>query len=519
MLPASLRPPGSSSVRLEFNRHTLWCQLTPGFFFAKSGYEKWPRRRRKQLLRFLRLLGFWAWLGVAGAAGAEERWRIFVDREEGYTLRLPAEFLMDNPGSRVAYRYGAPVTREGQTIGYRKIPVLQLYAGRLGDKESLAQFARKHLKEPFTYRELAYYDENIPWRTKKWAPEGISAAKAIAEHSEVYLVRYQDRAYGFAITKQEKPEVALRIWESFEVLSPLRKMRSWREAQYGEGVLYDGTRYLHKDRARESASLAWKDAWEIETENYHLMSNISCQETLRLGKLLETLFGAYRAVFNYEGKTLLKLDVKVFRTAADFRSYLQARGVQLPPGARGYYSPTFQEICAFWIAPAEKGPAGHHHTYRILLHEGTHQFLHTICRGRIPPWLDEGLAVYFEASRFTDSGKLVTGLIPEERLKYLKRIYKKTRKPSMPYEKLMNHQEALPGPLYGEAWAIVHFLCHDSGGAHRKYFGQYYQAILAGQDPRKSFEEVFLANLARSGHTITDFENRVVDYVLRLPFR
>lgn len=63
----------------------------------------------------------------------------------------------------------------------------------------------------------------------------------------------------------------------------------------------------------------------------------------------------------------------------------------------------------------------------VMAHECSHQFLHMTCNGsaHVPTWLNEGLAVYFEAG--VVQGNQFVARTPKGRIEYLKQIYDRSR--------------------------------------------------------------------------------------------
>ncbi|MBN1393311.1 MAG: hypothetical protein JW947_11000 [Sedimentisphaerales bacterium] len=131
-------------------------------------------------------------------------------------------------------------------------------------------------------------------------------------------------------------------------------------------------------------------------------------------------------------------------------------------------------------------------TFSALGHEGWHQFNKKHFRYRLPSWLDEGIAMLFETSRYEQ------GLFYFEpgrnlgRLGALKMTLVKNR--VIPVKELiaMNPGEALVTSddaviaFYSQAYALVRFLREDNYG---KRLGNYHQMLEEGMEGKWPLEE------------------------------
>jgi hypothetical protein len=131
-------------------------------------------------------------------------------------------------------------------------------------------------------------------------------------------------------------------------------------------------------------------------------------------------------------------------------------------------------------------------TFSALGHEGWHQFNKKHFRYRLPSWLDEGIAMLFETSRYEQ------GLFYFEpgrnlgRLGALKMTLAKNQ--MIPVKELiaMNPGEALVTSeasviaFYSQAYAMVRFLREDNYG---KRLGNYHQMLEDGMEGKWPLEE------------------------------
>ncbi|MCK6455345.1 MAG: DUF1570 domain-containing protein [Phycisphaerae bacterium] len=107
-------------------------------------------------------------------------------------------------------------------------------------------------------------------------------------------------------------------------------------------------------------------------------------------------------------------------------------------------------------------------TFSVLAHEGLHQFLSRTRGGRIPPWVNEGLACQFEAFDLDADGR--PSFTPRRNL-----IRRNTLRDAYLTKQMFELQDlfatdagrvvALPSPrvraYYGQVWSLVLFLRED----------------------------------------------------------
>lgn len=131
--------------------------------------------------------------------------------------------------------------------------------------------------------------------------------------------------------------------------------------------------------------------------------------------------------------------------------------------------------------------------WRVVQHEGFHQFLHAVVGGEIPIWVNEGLADYFGEAIFTGQG-YVTGVVPPERLSRVKDWIKQRKTKRIAEMMVLSHAEwnaELSLVNYDQAWSMIHFLAHAESGKYQKPFNAFMQAVSGGKEPRAAWDAAF----------------------------
>jgi hypothetical protein len=170
-------------------------------------------------------------------------------------------------------------------------------------------------------------------------------------------------------------------------------------------------------------------------------------------------------------------------------------------GVIGLYCATSKgegQILAFKSQVAEFG------TLNVLYHEATHEFVHMMMeKAETPIWANEGMAVYFENSRW-ENGKLETGVVPKTRLLVLQDAIRKGT--YIPLADLISRDQSTYNALcYSEGWALVYFFIKADDGKYRKRFGIYLKMIKDGKEPAEAFHKCFTFDTDRLEETWKTF--------------
>lgn len=143
---------------------------------------------------------------------------------------------------------------------------------------------------------------------------------------------------------------------------------------------------------------------------------------------------------------------------------------------------------------------------RTLQHEALHQFVSLTMGDRLPIWLNEGMAQYFEEGLWTEAGFLL-GQVPPRRLRQLDADI--TAKRLIPFDQLLamtpaqwqatlnSRGETRGATQYNQAWAMVHFLVNATdatGQPLRNRLIKMLQLVRNGMEGKRAFETCFQTN-------------------------
>jgi hypothetical protein len=127
---------------------------------------------------------------------------------------------------------------------------------------------------------------------------------------------------------------------------------------------------------------------------------------------------------------------------------------------------------------------GRERTFSVIGHEGWHQFNSRHFRYRLPSWLDEGIAMLFEWSRYEGGLFYFEPAKNIYRLGSLKQIL--INKNNIPLDKLislnpgevlMSSENDAVNAFYSQAYSLVRFLREDGYG---RRLGNFHQMLLGG---------------------------------------
>lgn len=232
----------------------------------------------------------------------------------------------------------------------------------------------------------------------------------------------------------------------------------------------------------------------LTTPHYEVASTISPEFTRLLADHMEAIYKEYTTRMGsfYKGGQG-RFAVVVFETEAEYLAELGPAAA----GSAGMFVPD-RRLLAGWLG--NRPPQA---LFRVLYHEGFHQFVFNCISRTCPIWLNEGMAEYFSEATWTGKS-FSTGEVSVQRLRVLREALRKgdyvplltlvTMTPDV-WAKSVQSRSASAGLNYVEAWSLVHFLINGDGGRYRARFGAYVKKIAENADPEDAFTGCFGKNV------------------------
>lgn len=247
----------------------------------------------------------------------------------------------------------------------------------------------------------------------------------------------------------------------------------------------------------------WDDAWELDTEHYHIRSNTTEAWTKELGDCLEQAYLFYKEHFAGEPKKGKPMEVYAFRSFEDYRNFCIAQKAEnlIPAGG---HTNAFKNYASGYSKSGDK------ELLNTMLHEGAHLFYGRTWGDLSPSWWHEGMATYFEGFTW-DKKKLAFHHVSGYRLPWVKQAFQKGQ--YLPLAELLQgdaisaiQKGARESTLfYAEAWALYYWLNTSGDPELKKKFDDLalkYRTRAFGDSVMKpdgalaSFTGVFGADLA-----------------------
>ena len=201
------------------------------------------------------------------------------------------------------------------------------------------------------------------------------------------------------------------------------------------------------------------DVWtKIESPNFEFIGNAPEADIRQVASRLERFRAALRSIFpQFPGNSGKKTRVVVFKDPESFRTFKPKRSDGTPDDFVGGLYQAGEAVN--YVAVSVEGEAKE--AYGTIFHEYVHEFLNSNLRSAdAPPWLNEGLAEYFQTFRIIDDRSVAFGGIQAAHVQRLK------REPLMPWDEffkldassLLRSGEHSRTTFYAQAWALVNFL-------------------------------------------------------------
>ena len=147
-------------------------------------------------------------------------------------------------------------------------------------------------------------------------------------------------------------------------------------------------------------------------------------------------------------------------------------------------------------------------TFRIIFHEYSHFLIeNNLGRSNVAPWLNEGLAEYFETIVFNPDRTFTIGTAAPENLGLLK-----SNKPvpfetlaSTDYRTLHSQTKETASNFYANAWLAVHYLNQGDNAVRRAQNAAFLKLIGEGWETREALREAFKATPAELGEELASY--------------
>ena len=242
--------------------------------------------------------------------------------------------------------------------------------------------------------------------------------------------------------------------------------------------------------AMPSIVAAQTDRWvRIQSKNFQLVGSADEKSMQRVATRLEQFRHVFAQLFpQMKFSSPIPTRVVVFK---DKESFDRFKPVEW---AAGYFQPG--EDVNYIVLPTI---AGETENYSTIFHEYTHFLIdNSLGRSKAPPWFNEGIAEYYERFAIENDQKVTLGAVNQGHLQLFQRT------PLIPFETFFAtdyytlHKQTKQNAqlFYAQSWALLHYLLHANGGAHRARFDKFVELLVQGAKSKDAFQQAFATDYA-----------------------
>ncbi|MBQ9799457.1 MAG: hypothetical protein IJO40_05895 [Thermoguttaceae bacterium] len=292
-----------------------------------------------------------------------------------------------------------------------------------------------------------------------------------------------------------------------------------RVERYENGERYYRNRWVSETEEAEKI-LAGSSGWRVETEHFSILSRVSLERGVEVGRFLETYYQSwfrlyYRFVasekqwasrFNANGASLDKKHrVILYRNREEYLRELRKHDENVDASI-GWYLPNMRCIFVYEPSPDDEYEFD---LFSLLAHEVTHQLFnecYLATSGRNKPvsqpgrranfWAVEGVATYMETYSLNRANAKLGGVETYRLQQAIESFFdEKTYVPLRQYvaatrETFQTNDMPLLQRLYAQATGLTFFFVHYRDGVYRNAFIAYLYAIYQGVDQPNSLERL-----------------------------
>lgn len=289
--------------------------------------------------------------------------------------------------------------------------------------------------------------------------------------------------------------------------------------RYENGERYYRNRWVSEAEEAEKI-LAGSSGWRVETEHFSILSRVSLERGVEIGRFLETYYQSwlrlyYRFVasekqwasrFNAKGVALAKKHrIILYRNREEYLRELRKHDENVDASI-GWYLPNMRCIFVYEPSPNDEYEFD---LFSLLAHEVTHQLFnecYLATSGRNKPvsqpgrranfWAVEGVATYMETYALTPNNARLGGVetyrlqqaiascFDEKNYIPLRQYVAATR------EDFQTSDMPRLQHLYAQATGLAFFFFHHRDGVYRNAFIAYLYAVYQGVDQPNTLEKL-----------------------------
>lgn len=235
------------------------------------------------------------------------------------------------------------------------------------------------------------------------------------------------------------------------------------------------------------------------SHHYLIHTNLSREETVPFGRHMDAVFEQYQRRFTgFLPHDLEAMPLYLLRTREDYIRFMAEHDIDATNSGGLYFVTHDLRGLATWAESDNRAQ-----TFRVLQHEGFHQFAWKFIGPNLPVWLNEGLAQYFEDAVLVD-GRMSTGLASRGRITRMRDAIRGGEARQLralhavsgeAWNRALRQRPDDAALLYAQSWSVVYYLIHGDGGAHQPQLVEYLKLLSQGNGS----DEAMLLAFGRRG--------------------
>jgi len=236
---------------------------------------------------------------------------------------------------------------------------------------------------------------------------------------------------------------------------------------------------------------------EQRSKHYRILSDLSADETRIYAEHLDLIYEEYaRRLAGLEQQAPEVPFVLMFAKERDYLEVLRNRyGVNATGSGGMFFITPAGAALAFFTESLPRSRVLH-----VVQHEGFHQYAHSRFAGRLPPWVNEGLAEFFGEAIVVD-GRVIVGQASAGAAASVRASVE--RGTTVPFLRMLtmdseqwnaNVRTGSAAVQYVQAWAMVQFLGWAENGRYQKPFEAYLRMLHGGVPSERAFVQAFGTN-------------------------
>jgi hypothetical protein len=248
--------------------------------------------------------------------------------------------------------------------------------------------------------------------------------------------------------------------------------------------------------ALQAAAADPDDLARYKSQYYEVHTNLPRKVAAEFGRHMDATFEQYRGRFaGFRSRRRDGLRLVLLRNRDDYIAFLKHH--DLDGTYTGGLFVSWRPVAGLvtWVEGRSRSD-----TFKMLQHEGFHQFAWNYLGNDLPVWINEGLAEYFSDAIIVN-GAMKIGLANGRRTAIVKAALAADH--ALDFQALLNisseqwHEhmrtdgQGVGALQYAQAWSVSHFLIHGDGGAYQPRLVRYLNLLNDGQRSERAFRLAF----------------------------